>query len=284
MQIPLENNLNILRLIFAIQVMLVHLSTHIEDFSSPSFIKHFPGVPSFFFISGFLIYTSCQRLTLKMYFFNRLVRIFPALFFATIGGFFVVLIAKDYIFIWENITLVSIWFISQITIGQAFNPSQFRDIGVGVINGSLWTITVEILFYLACPIVILIEKKIKYLVHILILISFIIYSTEPLFTKFIYRNKTFYDFLALTPLIWGWMFGIGILASKYIIVIKEKINHIGIISISLILINIYFDFPFSNISGNKLGLPYYLCLSGLILFIAFGVKCFSLNFDLSYGI
>ena len=170
MQIPLENNLNILRLIFAIQVMLVHLSTHIEDFSSPSFIKHFPGVPSFFFISGFLIYTSCQRLTLKMYFFNRLVRIFPALFFATIGGFFVVLIAKDYIFIWENITLVSIWFISQITIGQAFNPSQFRDIGVGVINGSLWTITVEILFYLACPIVILIEKKIKYLVHILILI------------------------------------------------------------------------------------------------------------------
>ena len=82
----------------------------------------------------------------------------------TIGGLLVVVTAKGIHVLTEEFDLIILWFVSQITIGQAYNPNFFRDIGVGVINGALWTITVEILFYIIVPIICLIEKKFKYAV------------------------------------------------------------------------------------------------------------------------
>ena len=49
-----KNNFNLLRLLFALQVFYVHLR---EDFQLPELIglTYFPGVPGFFFVSGFLM-------------------------------------------------------------------------------------------------------------------------------------------------------------------------------------------------------------------------------------
>jgi peptidoglycan/LPS O-acetylase OafA/YrhL len=138
---PKENNFDFLRLIFALQVALIHLNDHM-GFDIPEFLSSFPGVPAFFFVSGFLIYSSYQYSPGKNYFLNRFLRLFPGLIFVTIGGLLVVVIAKGIHAILEKYDLMFIWFLSQITIGQAYNPSFFRDVGVGVINGALWTITV----------------------------------------------------------------------------------------------------------------------------------------------
>ena len=54
---PKENNLELLRLIFALQVVISHMSSHM-GFFIPDFASHFPGVPAFFFVSGLLIYSS----------------------------------------------------------------------------------------------------------------------------------------------------------------------------------------------------------------------------------
>ncbi len=46
---------------------------------------------------------------------------------------------------------VLLWFVAQSTVLQFYNPEFFRGFGVGVINGSLWTIAVELQFYVLMP-------------------------------------------------------------------------------------------------------------------------------------
>ena len=74
-----RNNLDLLRFFFAFQVMLIHLS---QELSSDlmgflaDIVKYFPGVPAFFFLSGFLIYASYTRhQNLRQYFTNRFYRL-----------------------------------------------------------------------------------------------------------------------------------------------------------------------------------------------------------------
>ena len=282
--IPKQNNLNLLRLIFAFQVFFVHLSHHISDFSLPKVVHHFPGVPCFFFISGFLIYQSCISLPTRNYFINRFLRLFPGIIFATFGAILVIFVAKDAHFLYDNIFLIVTWIFSQITLGQAFNPSQFRDIGVGVLNGSLWTITVEILFYLICPVIVFFEKKIKHFVFFIIIISIFVFFSQPLFDEKVYRSKTIYDFLALTPFVWGWMFGFGIITSKYFNRIIKKLKYLSILSLFFVLSVLIIDFPYIQTSGNSLNPFYFVGLSILILYLAFQIPVFSFKNDLSYGI
>src|SRR6266436_40126 len=89
---PRNNNLEWLRLIFAVQVVFVHAAEHL-NFAIPAIIGHFPGVPAFFFVSGFLIYASYLNAPGRRYFENRFLRLFPALVFVTLGGMAVALAA-----------------------------------------------------------------------------------------------------------------------------------------------------------------------------------------------
>ena len=150
---PRKNNLDWLRLIFATQVAVFH-SAFLMGITIPGIIVHFPGVPAFFFVSGFLIYASYLNAPGRRYFENRFLRLYPGLVFVTLGGAAVVLIAHGWRSLFENFSTFVVWFIAQTTLGQAYNPSLFRDVGVGVINGVLWTITTEVIFYICVPIIV----------------------------------------------------------------------------------------------------------------------------------
>jgi peptidoglycan/LPS O-acetylase OafA/YrhL len=53
----------------------------------------------------------------------------------------------------NSFIIVAEWLIAQFSIAQFYNPAVFRDnFGIGLLNGSLWTIPVELQFYLALPV------------------------------------------------------------------------------------------------------------------------------------
>jgi peptidoglycan/LPS O-acetylase OafA/YrhL len=282
---PRNNNLEWLRLIFAIQVLVEHAAIHMGVIL-PEFIKHFPGVPAFFFVSGFLIYASYCNASGVRYFQNRFLRLFPGLVFVTFGGLLVLVMASGWTVLHEYAVELLIWFVAQTTIGQAYNPSQFRNIGVGVINGSLWTITCEILFYICVPFIVRFERKFRFAVIFMTAVSFIIFVLSPhFFNRPVYRDKSIYDIMALTPLVWGWMFGVGIIVVKNFASIKKRLKWLVLAIIPLcVIINLSSNGFLLGSVGNRLGLIYFLCYISMITWIAFSLHYVRLPFDFSFGI
>ncbi len=157
-----QNNFDLIRLLAACQVVLAHAigHTHLLDRLPPAgrhvfdAILLLPGVPIFFVISGFLITRSFERnpANLAGYFWRRALRIFPALwiclaFTLCALGYFGFLNAD---FLMSK--TFAAWLTGQISFLQFYNPEHFRSFGLGVANGALWTITVELQFYAFIPI------------------------------------------------------------------------------------------------------------------------------------
>jgi peptidoglycan/LPS O-acetylase OafA/YrhL len=155
-----HNNFDLLRLLAALQVAYFHAVFHLRvELGAAGRAIHevlgfFPGVPIFFVISGFLISKSYERApSVRAYARNRFLRVYPALWAA-----FVVSLG---ILAWHGairpafVTSPSFfaWIAAQLTVGQAYTPAALRDYGVGTPNGSLWTIPVEIGFYILVPLI-----------------------------------------------------------------------------------------------------------------------------------
>lgn len=188
-----ENNFNLIRLLAAIQVMLFHTTEHLE-IKMTTILKYFSsysGVIIFFTISGYLIYMSLERNSnnFKQYLCNRLGRIYPALWVSTFFSF-ILLIFSGYLKINNifNIKLLIYWF-GQLTIFQFWTPQILRDYAVGTPNGSLWTITVEIQFYILLMFIFLSKRK-NIIFHILSILSIMLnifvytrYSKDFIFVK-----------------------------------------------------------------------------------------------------
>lgn len=164
-----ENNFDLIRLVAAIQVMLFHGFTFFnmtnvswgEDFQM--FVYLLPGVPIFFTISGFLIYQSLERnrTKLKKYFINRGLRIYPALYVCLAFTILLLLISGE--IDWPLIFSKSFlgWMGAQLTVFQFLKIPAFDSWGVGHPNGSLWSISVEVQFYLILPLMVIFLLKEK---------------------------------------------------------------------------------------------------------------------------
>lgn len=281
-----QNNLQWLRLLFAIQVVIVHASEHLWH-TDTQFASHLPGVPAFFFVSGFLIYSSWQNAPGTAYFANRFLRLWPALIFVTLGGVCVALVARGADDLRMHSTTYAAWVLAQLTLGQWYNPELFRNVGLGVINGSLWTITVEIIFYLIVPLIAHLEKSFRQTVPVLMLCSFMVYAVGPHFLNMpVYRQKTAFEALSMTPIVWGWMFGFGIIAVKNFDKIDKFLKY-GASSLPVLLalwlVSIP-DNPFLGSTGNRLGVLYFVAYATLILWISFRLPYIKLKTDLSYGL
>jgi len=152
------NNFDLLRLFAAIEVLLLHSYVHLLIPLPAAFkvMNFFPGVPMFFTMSGFLISASLERNhNLKIYFKNRALRIFPALWMCVILSVIVISIVGKISFVtWPAIP----WFFSQL-IGFVYTPTFLKGYGFGSYNGSLWTIPLELQFYICLPIAYYITSK-----------------------------------------------------------------------------------------------------------------------------
>jgi peptidoglycan/LPS O-acetylase OafA/YrhL len=151
------NNFDLLRLLAAVQVVIIHSLTMLKVPGANVAVfrvalQFFPGVPIFFVISGFLISKSYeQSSSLRDYYRNRCLRIFPALW--------VCLVVTAAVIVIGAINLVGTatrldwlgWWAAQMSLFQQYNPDFLQAIGIGKINASLWTIPVEFEFYLLLP-------------------------------------------------------------------------------------------------------------------------------------
>jgi peptidoglycan/LPS O-acetylase OafA/YrhL len=112
----------------------------------------FPGVPTLFFISGFLVSLSHNGASFNIdYLSKRILRVFPPLW-ASVILTVIALFAVGYLDPFElNWGEFIFWFVGQLTILQVYHPSFLEDFGIDVINGSLWAIPVIFQFYLVLP-------------------------------------------------------------------------------------------------------------------------------------
>jgi peptidoglycan/LPS O-acetylase OafA/YrhL len=153
-----ENNFDLVRLVAAGEVAVRH-SMH---FLAPAALTDVvlgllalvPGVPVFFFLSGYLISRSLERSTsIRDYLRNRALRLFPALW-ACIGVSLAFLFLTGYLSTVDwNASRLGTWIMCQATVLQFWNPEFLRKFGTGVVNGSLWSVSVEIQFYIVILIV-----------------------------------------------------------------------------------------------------------------------------------
>ncbi len=160
-----QNNFNLLRLLAAIQVLLGHSAGyfHLQG-EWLTWLAAFPGVPIFFFISGFLIYRSYCNLQdnrLKVFYTNRFLRLYPGLYFCILlccisvyaSGYL-----QTYPLVWSEFLR---WLLGSLTFYQIYNPPFLRAYGTGAINWSLWTIVVELQFYLLTPLIFILFTRYK---------------------------------------------------------------------------------------------------------------------------
>lgn len=163
------NNFDLVRFLAAIQVLILHTKHHLKiqntflDVISNNFLQYFPGVPIFFVISGFLIYSSYERNqdNILQYIVNRSLRIFPALWVCFILTFLLINIDFDGNLLTKAPYQMLIWSFGQLSIFQFFTPNILRFWGVGSPNGSLWTIVVELQFYILIPLLFTLFAKFK---------------------------------------------------------------------------------------------------------------------------
>jgi peptidoglycan/LPS O-acetylase OafA/YrhL len=155
-----RNNLDCLRLVLSSAVALFHISalTNLSSFSvvgrylSPHF-----AVKSFFVISGLLIYRSCSRSpSTAAYFEKRARRIYPAYFVVVVLAAVALapmstLSLSQYFFgygFWKYLgaNLVFLNFLAPSL------PGVFASNSLSAVNGALWTLKIEVAFYLFVPV------------------------------------------------------------------------------------------------------------------------------------
>jgi peptidoglycan/LPS O-acetylase OafA/YrhL len=154
-----RNNLDCLRLILASIVVLFHVWA-LTTLSAFSFLgkycsPHF-AVRSFFVISGLLIYRSYTRSSsAASYFEKRVRRIYPA--------YFTIIV----------VAALSMWTLSTLPVLQYFGKGFWKYLGANLVflnfvyptlpgvfasrplpmvNGALWTLKIEVVFYLFVPV------------------------------------------------------------------------------------------------------------------------------------
>lgn len=150
------NNFDLIRLGAALQVAIGHTASFYGLWEmlglAGNALNVFPGVPIFFVISGLLISRSYESSgVLGDYLWNRALRIFPALWVCL-----VVTVALTIAFALPSIGDARplrwlAWWSAQMSVAQFWGPAFLHGLPTGGINGSLWTITIELQFYVFLP-------------------------------------------------------------------------------------------------------------------------------------
>lgn len=167
--IPHKNNFDLLRLYLAFSVCFAHLGEASGKAAYAPLTRFFysgMAVDCFFVLSGFLIFRSFDRSsTIRSYLNKRVRRIYPAylctvLLAAFLLPFLVTHTTADLLFSreWFRYLFSNLAFLNFL---QPDLPGIFTANPLQVINPPLWTIKIEVMFYLSVPFIFFLCKNNK---------------------------------------------------------------------------------------------------------------------------
>ena len=179
-----SNNFDLLRLLFALVVAIAHCATLSKvDFLSGigKYLSSKVAIDSFFIISGFLIFMSYDSSkSLSSYINKRLRRIFPGyIAVILICAVFMYFISSKTFFEYANFELFKYISFNTLTLNflQPSLPGVFEDNQIQAINGALWTIKIEVMFYITVPLIaFFVSKSNKVAVLSIIYLLSVLYS------------------------------------------------------------------------------------------------------------
>ena len=248
-----KNNFDFLRLIFASCVVITHsyalsgakpcdlfcqLSGGQDDLS------HI-GVKGFFILSGYLIFQSLQRSNnIIDYFWKRLLRIYPALFFVLLLTIILVPFVYEgdipffhnrsiLTYIPNNLSLYH----PQYEIDGVFEKNPVKS----AVNGNLWTIPYEFAMYILLSFLIIFRKK-KVIAQAILLLSFLLLLTGNIFYFEKFKTWGFYLLTGEHLLDLGVFFVAGALLAAINIGKVNKKKELLILVFILVIASIYFNF------------------------------------------
>ena len=218
-----RNNFDLIRLFAASQVAILHVASYLSWPWHTATVFHwlefFPGVPTFFFISGFLISRSYEKTgSIYDYARNRALRIFPALHVCVFVNLMMVWATGYFSTVGAGFWDVFLLYLGKTTIVQFYNPEFMRHFGDGVLNGSLWTICVELQFYLITPILYALavskQKRRTNGFLIALVIGSIIINRLLHATQEEYGESDYWKLARVSFLPWVYMFLVGVIAQR----------------------------------------------------------------------
>ena len=291
------NNLNALRAAAALQVAVHHTLAHFHYAEGSRFVyilSLFPGVPIFFFASGLLISRSLHRTSnLSSYIRNRLLRLYPGLWAAFAVGFALCLLAgfrPD-----TSVPRFVAWVGGQLSIAQFYNPQFMRAYGTGVLNGSLWTIAVEIQFYALLPVIVMAIRSLPRGTArrntLLISATVAFAAANRLFIEAggQLSERPILKFLGVSFIPWFYMFLAGVVIEEnfdliYRFVTTYKYQLLAVATTLLFAARSTLGFSVDN----TLNPIVFVCLSTIVMVVSFCLRpvatAFQKKWDVSYGV
>jgi len=266
--LSLNNNFDILRLALAILVYFAHWNVlTLQELSNPLFDLSGFAVDMFFIVSGFLIFWSFDNDQNKKHFYiKRFFRIFP------LYAFLILLQTLFFIgFSDGNFLEIVKYFVTNIFFLNFLAPSVGTTLGsleVDAINGSLWTLKNEVVFYVLVPLIFILYKKWGGYFLVMLYSLSVVYMFA---VDYLGIEKLLVQFPAQLRL-----FLVGILL--YVLFDKFKDKNTTLFAIaSLILIVLFKDFEYFKFT------VYPLFLGILVIYLVYFVKHIKINFDFSYS-
>lgn len=176
------NSFDALRLVFASIVVIAHgmYLCDVELFAP--YIKYFDttvAVMGFFILSGYLILSSALKSdSFSSYLERRAKRLLPGYVTIVLASALLLVFLSDYGFLeyfsessWWRYLVYNLTFLNFL---QPDLPGVFVDNpGGSAVNGSLWTIKIEVAFYLTVPIIVYIMRLLKSKALVISLLSFL---------------------------------------------------------------------------------------------------------------
>ncbi len=155
----LANNFNLLRLFFAASVAIYHIvylggvAPGLTEPDGALAVLASLGVHGFFILSGYLVYASCVNApSLWSYAVRRMRRLYPAyavVILASVAGA-LVFSAEARANQYEVLEYLG-WNLVFLNFMEPNLPGLFGDAPISAVNGALWTLKIEVMFYAVLP-------------------------------------------------------------------------------------------------------------------------------------
>ena len=279
----IKNNFDLLRLLFAGTVLLVHSYT-LSGFQQIGIITNIlsseVAVKGFFVVSGFLIFMSYERsATITSYAQRRIRRIYPA-YFTVVMLCSISLVAVSsknigeyFSFVWVKYIFANLAFLNFL---QPTLPGVFDSNKMAAVNGALWTLKIEVMFYLTVPLFVFLFRKFAHLsILIIFYCSSVVYAV---FSSVIAERTGSGIYAELGRQLPGQLsyFMAGAFFYYFLPLFERRIGYFLVAAVLILSVNAFFSLPILE--------PFALATIVVFLGLFLYVGNFGKYGDFSYGV